>query len=54
LSALPPFDSKDNATIHILGTEFVHFYPLEEDGGITLVDAGVSGYRDTAGARCAT
>jgi len=46
-SALPPFDSKDNARIHILGTEFVHFYLLEEDGDITLVDAGLSGYRDT-------
>jgi hypothetical protein len=33
--------------IQILGTEFVHFYLLEEDGEITLVDAGVSGYRDT-------
>jgi glyoxylase-like metal-dependent hydrolase (beta-lactamase superfamily II) len=33
--------------IHTLGTEFVHFYLLEEDGEITLVDAGVSGYRDT-------
>jgi len=32
--------------IHILGTEFVHFYLLEEDGEITLIDAGVSGYRD--------
>jgi glyoxylase-like metal-dependent hydrolase (beta-lactamase superfamily II) len=33
--------------IHILGTDFVHFYLLEEDGEITLVDAGVSGYRKT-------
>jgi len=33
--------------IHMLGTEFVHFYLLEEDGEITLVDAGISGYRDT-------
>jgi glyoxylase-like metal-dependent hydrolase (beta-lactamase superfamily II) len=32
--------------IHTLGTEFVHFYLLEEDGEITLIDAGVSGYRD--------
>jgi glyoxylase-like metal-dependent hydrolase (beta-lactamase superfamily II) len=33
--------------IHTLGTEFVHFYLLEEDGEITLVDAGLSGYRET-------
>lgn len=33
--------------IHILGTEFVHFYLLEEDDEITLVDAGVSGYHHT-------
>jgi glyoxylase-like metal-dependent hydrolase (beta-lactamase superfamily II) len=46
-SALPPLNSEDNATIHILGTEFVHFYLLEEDGEITLVDAGLSGYRNT-------
>jgi glyoxylase-like metal-dependent hydrolase (beta-lactamase superfamily II) len=45
-AAPPPFDSEDNATIHVLGTEFVHFYLLEEDGEITLVDAGLSGYRD--------
>jgi len=31
-SALPALNSEDNATIHILGTEFVHFYLLEEDG----------------------
>ena len=31
--------------IHTLGTEFVHFYLLEEDGELTLVDAGVAGYR---------
>jgi hypothetical protein len=46
-SALPPLSSQANAMIHILGTEFVHFYLLEEAGEITLVDAGVSGYRDT-------
>jgi len=47
-SALPPahVSSEHNATIHILGTEFVHFYLLEEDGEITLVDAGLSGYRE--------
>jgi glyoxylase-like metal-dependent hydrolase (beta-lactamase superfamily II) len=33
--------------IHILGSEFVHFFLLEEDGEITLIDAGLSGYRDT-------
>lgn len=33
--------------IQMLGTEFVHFYLLEEDGEVTLVDAGLSGYRDT-------
>jgi len=35
-----------NASIQILGTEFVHFYLVEENGELTLVDAGVSGYRD--------
>ncbi|HTY96005.1 MAG TPA: MBL fold metallo-hydrolase [Solirubrobacteraceae bacterium] len=33
--------------VSTLGTEFVHFYLLEQDGQVTLVDAGVSGYRDT-------
>jgi glyoxylase-like metal-dependent hydrolase (beta-lactamase superfamily II) len=33
--------------IHTLGTEFVHFYLLEENGELTLIDAGLSGYRDT-------
>ncbi|HTX07955.1 MAG TPA: MBL fold metallo-hydrolase [Solirubrobacteraceae bacterium] len=33
--------------IRTLGTEFVHFYLLEQDGGVTLTDAGLSGYRDT-------
>jgi glyoxylase-like metal-dependent hydrolase (beta-lactamase superfamily II) len=33
--------------IHILGGEFVHFFLIEQDGEITLVDAGLSGYRDT-------
>lgn len=33
--------------IHTLGTEFVHFYLLEEDGQVTLIDAGLSGYRDS-------
>lgn len=33
--------------IHILGSEFVHFFLIEQDGEITLVDAGLSGYRDT-------
>src|ERR1700678_2764256 len=33
--------------IRTMGTEFVHFYLLDEDGEITLIDAGVSGYRDT-------
>lgn len=32
--------------IQALGTEFVHFYLLEEDGELTLIDAGLSGYRD--------
>lgn len=32
--------------IQMLGTEFVHFYLLEDDGEITLIDAGFSGYRD--------
>jgi len=30
-----------------LGTEFVHFFLLEQDGEVTLIDAGLSGYRDT-------
>lgn len=33
--------------IQTLGTEFVHFYLLEENGEVTLIDAGLSGYRDT-------
>ncbi len=33
--------------IRMLGTEFVHFYLLEQDGEVTLIDAGVSGYRDS-------
>jgi glyoxylase-like metal-dependent hydrolase (beta-lactamase superfamily II) len=33
--------------IRVLGTEFGHFFLLEQDGEITLIDAGVSGYRDT-------
>ena len=33
--------------IHMLGTEFGHFFLLEQDGEVTLIDAGLSGYRDT-------
>jgi glyoxylase-like metal-dependent hydrolase (beta-lactamase superfamily II) len=33
--------------IRTLGTEFVHFFVLEQDGEVTLIDAGLSGYRDT-------
>ncbi len=33
--------------IRTLGTEFVHFFLLEHDGEVTLIDAGVSGYRHT-------
>jgi glyoxylase-like metal-dependent hydrolase (beta-lactamase superfamily II) len=33
--------------IRTMGTEFVHFFLLEEDGAVTLIDAGLSGYRDT-------
>ena len=29
------------------GTEFVRFFLLEQDGEVTLIDAGLSGYRDT-------
>jgi glyoxylase-like metal-dependent hydrolase (beta-lactamase superfamily II) len=32
--------------IRVLGTEFVHFFVLEQDGEVTLIDAGLSGYRD--------
>ena len=30
-----------------LGTELVHFFLPEQDGEVTLTDAGLSGYRDT-------
>lgn len=30
-----------------LGTEFVHFFLLEQDSEVTPIDAGLSGYRDT-------
>src|SRR6202012_868310 len=33
--------------IRTMGTQFVHFFLLEQEGGVTLVDAGLSGYRDT-------
>ena len=33
--------------IRTLGTQFGHFFLLEQDGEITLIDAGLSGYRDT-------
>jgi glyoxylase-like metal-dependent hydrolase (beta-lactamase superfamily II) len=33
--------------IRTLGTEFGHFFLLEHDGEVTLIDAGVSGYRDS-------
>ncbi|MFZ2056181.1 MAG: hypothetical protein WAV54_02070 [Acidimicrobiales bacterium] len=33
--------------IRTLGTEFVHIFLLEQDGEVTLIDAGLSGYRDT-------
>ncbi|MGO8684095.1 MAG: MBL fold metallo-hydrolase [Thermoleophilia bacterium] len=33
--------------IRMMGTEFGHFFLLEQDGEITLIDAGLSGYRDT-------
>jgi glyoxylase-like metal-dependent hydrolase (beta-lactamase superfamily II) len=33
--------------IRTLGTEFAHFFLLEHDGEVTLIDAGLSGYRDT-------
>jgi hypothetical protein len=32
--------------IRTLGTEFVHFFLLEQDGELTLIDAGLTGYRD--------
>jgi glyoxylase-like metal-dependent hydrolase (beta-lactamase superfamily II) len=31
--------------IRTMGTEFVHFFLLEQDGEVTLIDAGLSGYR---------
>ena len=33
--------------IRTLGTEFVHFFPLEQDREVTLIDAGLSAYSDT-------
>jgi glyoxylase-like metal-dependent hydrolase (beta-lactamase superfamily II) len=33
--------------IRTLGTDFGHFFLLEQDGEVTLIDAGMSGYRDT-------
>ena len=33
--------------IRTLGTQFGHFFALEQDGEVTLIDAGLSGYRDT-------
>jgi hypothetical protein len=33
--------------IRTLGTEFVHFFPLEQEREVTLIDAGLSGYSDT-------
>ena len=33
--------------ISALETEFVHFFLLEQDGDVTLIDAGLSRYRDT-------
>jgi glyoxylase-like metal-dependent hydrolase (beta-lactamase superfamily II) len=33
--------------IRMLGTEFGHFFVLEQDGEVTLIDAGLSGYRNT-------
>ena len=33
--------------IRTLGTQFGHFFLLEQDGEVTLIDAGLSGYRDT-------
>jgi len=33
--------------IGTLGTEFAHFFLLEQDGEVPLIDAGLSGYRDT-------
>ena len=33
--------------IRTLGTAFGHSFLLEQDGGVTLIDAGLSGDRDT-------
>ena len=33
--------------IRMLGTQFGHFFLLEQDGEVTLIDAGLPGYRDT-------
>jgi glyoxylase-like metal-dependent hydrolase (beta-lactamase superfamily II) len=45
--ALPRLTQEALPMIRMMGTEFVHFYLLEQDGEVTLIDAGVSGYRDT-------
>ena len=33
--------------IRTLGTEFGHFFLLEQDGEVTIIDAGLIGYSDT-------
>jgi len=33
--------------IRTLGPEFVHVFLLEQDGELTLIDAGLRRYRDT-------
>jgi hypothetical protein len=33
--------------IRTLGTDFVHFFLLEQDSEVTLIDAGLSRYCDT-------
>lgn len=33
--------------IRTLGTDFGHFFLLEHEGEVTLIDAGLPGYRDT-------
>jgi hypothetical protein len=38
--------------IRTLGTEFVHFFLLDQDGKFILVDAGLSGHGDTPEPDC--
>jgi glyoxylase-like metal-dependent hydrolase (beta-lactamase superfamily II) len=44
--------SKVSASVVRLGSPFVNWYLLEDGGGVTVIDAGVSGYRDQLAPGC--